>query len=302
MKISKCYGKEYFESGQEEKFEANFPSISRNLMVEQQVVLRVYIVQALNLRSRDICSESDAYIKLVFGNQVVSDHAHYIPNQFSPVFGKRFQLTGIIPQHTRLYISVYDHDTLSSNDLIGSTSIDIEDRIRSKYLADCGLPKEFNSSGYNAWRNSMPPTEILKNLCNELELSQPQYFPDHVELAGIEFKDNSKITKDGNTREHLALSMLNQFSEIPGVGYSFVPEHVETRSLYRQDRPGVEQGKLLMWVEVFDPMKTVPEPIDIMPLPPRPYELRVVIWNAKDVLLDDKNIFGTQMSDIYVKG
>lgn len=32
------------------------------------------------------------------------------------------------------------------------------------------------------------------------------------------------------------------------------------------------------------------------------YQLRVVIWNTADVVLDETNIAGEQMSDIYVKG
>lgn len=32
------------------------------------------------------------------------------------------------------------------------------------------------------------------------------------------------------------------------------------------------------------------------------YILRVIVWNTKDVLLDEKSITGEEMSDIYVKG
>lgn len=302
LKISKCNGKEFFESGKEEKFSVNFPRFKRNIMVEQPVIVRVYVVKAVNLRSRDVYGQSDAFIKVELGSQAISDRAHYIPNQSNPIFGKRFQLSAVIPRNTLLKVSIYDNDSLSGDDLIGTTVIDLEDRVRSKYLATCGLPKEFNSSGYNAWRNSLLPSEILTNVCNELELSLPHYLPDHVHLAGLEFNDTSRITKDENIKERLALSVLNSFDRIPTIGYNFVPEHVETRSIFRDDRPGVEQGKLLMWVEIFDPKKSISEAIDITPLPARPYELRVIVWNAKDVVLNEKNVFGKEMSDIYVKG
>lgn len=302
IRISKCFGKEFFESGKEEKFSVNFPRFKQNLMVEFPVVIRVYIVEALNLRSRDFYGNSDAFVKVELGSQTISDRSHFVPNQFSPVFGKRFQLNGVIPQNNLLKISAYDRDSFSWNDLIGSTTIDIEDRVKTKYFAGCGLPNEFNADGYNVWRNSTLPSEILDNFCNEMKLSKPQYFLDYVEIAGIQFMDSSRITKDQRKKERLALSALKRFNEIPGIGFSFVPEHVETRSLYHEDRPGVEQGKLLMWVEIFDSRKTIPEPIDITPVPPRPYELRVIIWNARDVILDERNIFGKKMSDIYVKG
>jgi hypothetical protein len=32
------------------------------------------------------------------------------------------------------------------------------------------------------------------------------------------------------------------------------------------------------------------------------YELRVVVWNTSDVILDETNIAGERMSDIYVRG
>lgn len=265
-------------------------------------MVRVYAVQGINLRSRDMFTESDAFIKVELGSQEISDRAQYIQNQTNPIFGKRFQLSSVIPRDNLLKVSVYDRDTLTRSDLIGTTVIDLEDRVMTKYLASCSLMREFNSGGYNAWRNLLLPSEILSNLCVDLEMGMPQYFSDHVTLAGIDFKDTSKITKDPNKKERLALSVLNSFEKVPGVGFSLIPEHVETRSLYRDDRPGVEQGKLIMWIEIFDPLKAIPEAIDITPLPPQAFQLRVIIWNAKDVILNERNIFGKQMSDIYIKG
>lgn len=64
----------------------------------------------------------------------------------------------------------------------------------------------------------------------------------------------------------------------------------------------VQKGKIQLWVELFDANLNIPAPIDFTPQPPLMYELRVIIYQCADVILDDKNIFGKAMSDIFVKG
>ena len=58
--------------------------------------------------------------------------------------------------------------------------------------------------------------------------------------------------------EHLALAVLHHWHEIPRVGTHLVPEHIETRTLFSPDKPGIEQGKVEIWCDMF--------PMD-MPLP-----------------------------------
>lgn len=43
------------------------------------------------------------------------------------------------------------------------------------------------------------------------------------------------------TDEHVALSALRHWEDIPRVGCQLVPEHVETRPLLNPDKPGIEQ-------------------------------------------------------------
>lgn len=50
-------------------------------------------------------------------------------------------------------------------------------------------------------------------------------------------------------------------------------------------------------------MPLPPPPVDISPRKPKSYELRIVIWNTDEVVLEDDAFFtGEKMSDIYVKG
>ena len=61
-----------------------------------------------------------------------------------------------------------------------------------------------------------------------------------------------------------------------------------------------------MWVDIFpkgEGKGNVPPPIDIASRKPEKHLLRIVVWNTKDVILDEVSIAtGEAMSDIYVKG
>ncbi|KAJ6640633.1 Fer-1-like protein 6 [Pseudolycoriella hygida] len=273
-----------------------------SLITETRISVRIYVVQGINLRSKDVSSNSDSYLRIEFGTNKIVDRAHYVANQTNPIFGKRFQVEGVLPRDTQLKISVYDYDEFRLNDdLIGSTVIDVEDRFRSKHRAYCGIAEEYSSFGYNIWRDPYRPSQILKQLCHKYDLEDPTYIGNKIKLAGICFDDTISLNSNESKQERLCLSVLKNLDRIPEIGFKLIPEHVETRSLYRKDRPGVEQGKLQLWIEIFEP-EHIPEPIDLTPIPPRAYELRVIVWNTSDVILDEKNLFGKYMSDIYVKG
>ncbi|XP_050093922.1 fer-1-like protein 4 [Anopheles aquasalis] len=263
------------------------------------IVVVVYVVQALNLTSRDIMSDSDAYIFLSFGDHCVRDRAYYIPNQASPVFGRRFELKGSLPRDQMLKLSIYDRDYASPDDLIGSTYIDIEDRHYSHHRPGFGLPKHYCTTGNNQWRHERKPSQMLKLFLRENNLPQPVIECDRIVVGSSELRATELDPQESHV-EQLCLLALRNLERIPGAP-ALTPEHVETRSLYHPARGGIEQGKVQLWVEVYEPSEPHPWPLDITPQPPAPYELRLIVWNTAAVVLDERNIFGTEMSDIYVK-
>ena len=66
-----------------------------------------------------------------------------------------------------------------------------------------------------------------------------------------------------------------------------MPEHIETRSLYRLNTPNLEQGKIELWIDMFsDEFVNLPNPVNIDLPKPIKCQLRVVIKNTKEVYLD----------------
>uniref|UniRef100_A0A8B9P8U0 Fer-1 like family member 6 n=1 Tax=Apteryx owenii TaxID=8824 RepID=A0A8B9P8U0_APTOW len=271
-----------------------------------KVLIRVYIVAAFNLSPADPDGKSDPYIVLRLGKTEIKDRENYIPKQLNPVFGRSFEIQATFPNDSLLTVLIYDHDLVGTDDLIGETKIDLENRFYSRHRATCGLQSQYEIEGYNAWRDATKPSEILTKLCKDYRISGPFMRPGEIQVGTKVFKGQTIFSEDENVEsyEHLSLKVLHAWEEILGVGYKLVPEHIETRPLFHKDKPGMEQGRVQMWVDMFPKDMPLPgPPVDISPRKPKGYELRVIIWNTEDVILEDENIFtGQKSSDIYVKG
>uniref|UniRef100_A0AAZ3S3V0 C2 domain-containing protein n=1 Tax=Oncorhynchus tshawytscha TaxID=74940 RepID=A0AAZ3S3V0_ONCTS len=258
------------------------------------VVVRVYIIRATDLHPADINGKADPYIAIKLGKSDIKDKENYLSKQLNPIFGKSFDMEATFPMDSTLTVSVYDWDLVGTDDLIGETKLDLENRYYSKHRAICGLPSKYAVHGYNVWRDPLKPTQILAKLCKEGKLDGPHYGPGgRVKVANRIFMD-----------EHLALTALKHWEDIPRVGCKLIPEHVETRPLLNPDKPGIEQGRIEMWVDMFPKDMPAPGPaIDIAPRKPKKFELRVIIWNTDEVILEDDDIFtGEKSSDIFVRG
>ncbi|KAM8947023.1 fer-1-like protein 4 isoform 2-T2 [Pelodytes ibericus] len=289
--------------------------VPRNRPVK--VLVRIYIVKATNLAPADPNGKADPYVVVKVGEQNKDSKERYIPKQLNPVFGEVFEISISFPVETELLIQVFDHDMVGSDDLIGETKLDLENRFYSNHRANCGLASQFDSDGYNKWRDAFKPTQILSSLCKKHGLPAAEYRREEVKVNNKIFKipsealPNEPFLKDKNREEdetmedydeHKALHVLQHWDEMPEYGGRLVPEHVEVRTLYNDDNPGLGQGSLHMWIDMFPNDVPAPPPVNIKPREPVSYELRVIIWNTDDVILDDVNPFtGEPSSDIYVK-
>ncbi|XP_036026827.1 otoferlin isoform X3 [Onychomys torridus] len=273
------------------------------------VLVRVYVVRATDLHPADINGKADPYIAIKLGKTDIRDKENYISKQLNPVFGKSFDIEASFPMESMLTVAVYDWDLVGTDDLIGETKIDLENRFYSKHRATCGIAQTYSIHGYNIWRDPMKPSQILTRLCKEGKVDGPHFGPHgRVKVSNRVFTGPSEIEDENGqkkpTDEHVALSALRHWEDIPRVGCRLVPEHVETRPLLNPDKPGIEQGRLELWVDMFPMDMPAPgTPLDISPRKPKKYELRVIVWNTDEVVLEDDDFFtGEKSSDIFVRG
>uniref|UniRef100_A0A8B9L046 Otoferlin b n=1 Tax=Astyanax mexicanus TaxID=7994 RepID=A0A8B9L046_ASTMX len=267
------------------------------------ILVRVYVIRATDLHPADINGKADPYIAIKLGKTEIKDKENYISKQLNPVFGKSFDIEATFPMDSSLTVSIYDWDLVGTDDLIGETKIDLENRYYTKHRATCGITASYAIHGYNVWRDPMKPTHILAKLCKDGKLDPPQYGPGgRVKVANRVYTGPTEIEDEND--EHLALAVLNHWEDMPRVGCKLVPEHVETRPLLNPDKPGIEQGRIEMWVDMFPKDMPAPGPaLDISPRKPKKFELRVIIWNTDEVVLEDDDIFtGEKSSDIFVRG
>uniref|UniRef100_A0A8C3NHD2 Uncharacterized protein n=1 Tax=Geospiza parvula TaxID=87175 RepID=A0A8C3NHD2_GEOPR len=248
--------------------------IPRNRPIK--VLVRVYIVKATNLSTADPNGKADPYVMVTVGKQQKDTKERYIPKQLNPVFGEVVELTVSFPMESELTVAIFDHDLVGSDDLIGETKIDLENPFYSKHRANCGVATQYD---FYARKTQ----SLLQSTDGRRSKWTIKY---------------SRGVADENLSldvEHKALYVLQHWKEMPGYGYKLVPEHVVFALFSRQ-------GSLHMWIDMFPNDVPAPPPVSVKPRLPVSYELRVIIWNMDNVILDDVNpVTGEPSSDIYVK-
>jgi len=102
--------------------------IKKQLLSKTQCVIQLYVLEGFDFASRDIGSFSDPYLFVKCGNREFSERDNYQLDEANPKIYKLFEFTGEFPGAPMLEIEAYDYDDLFGDDLIGKTSIDLDDR------------------------------------------------------------------------------------------------------------------------------------------------------------------------------
>lgn len=246
------------------------------------VLVRAYIVKCHDLHPMDSNGKADPYIVVSVGGQKKKDVENRVTSNLNPEFGRPFEFEITIPLETSMNVQIFDYDALGSHDLIGETCIDLESRYFSRHRGTCGLSLDYSIFGYNEWRDPLRPSQILANLCRDYKLKPPQYNTGSIRVAGKMYNGESELIDENGvisvTDEHVALIALHHWSDIVVAGSAtssecaqllsetngqckLLSEHVETRTLYNPDKPGIAMGTCEMFIDMFDVSGTPPGPM-----------------------------------------
>jgi Ca2+-dependent lipid-binding protein len=102
--------------------------IKKALLAEKRCLIKAYMISAFALQSRDNGSASDPYLILECNGKTFSERDNYQLDNSEPEFNKCFQFEGTFPGTSPLVIHVMDYDMVFGDDLIGTSTLDLEDR------------------------------------------------------------------------------------------------------------------------------------------------------------------------------
>jgi Ca2+-dependent lipid-binding protein len=90
--------------------------------------VRVYVIDAFNLSSRDVGDDSDPYLVVNLGGKTYNQRDKWQLNEPNPKFHQMFDFEATFPGCAPLVIKIMDYDEIFGDDTVGITSIDLEDR------------------------------------------------------------------------------------------------------------------------------------------------------------------------------
>jgi hypothetical protein len=105
--------------------------LERMLMSTTKCIVRVYMVSAYDLASRDNGSFSDPYLKLNLGFKTYNERSIYQNDEPNPEFNKHYDFEATFPGCPPLVVDVVDYDDIFGDDSVGVTILDLEDRFFS---------------------------------------------------------------------------------------------------------------------------------------------------------------------------
>ncbi|RHY24406.1 hypothetical protein DYB25_000601 [Aphanomyces astaci] len=119
------------------------------LLHPQPYIVRIYVLNGEGFQPMDPGfdgkpGKSDPYLVLQLGKTKINDRKNYLDDVVDPDFYKLFEINCDFPGASTLTLNAYDYDLIGTDDLIGSTQVDLEDRFFDKHWQLLG--DEYKSS------------------------------------------------------------------------------------------------------------------------------------------------------------
>lgn len=244
-----------------------FPIDIKELIRPKAVTVRLYVIKAEGLAALDGGNSSDPYLYARLGDTEFSCRDEVVKGTLKPYFGRCFQFETLLPGPTQLQLAVYDWDLVGKDDLIGTTTIDLEDRyfspewralsqpvsggvsgngpsqrcwpIETRTLRDNG---SFKSRGkVQCWVDVFPKAEARSHTPIDIAMAPPEDFELRVILyktRKVPIMDQSSGTNDAyvtatlttvDTNGRLVLEIITSYALV-------VQSHVMCRSLRHMHR------------------------------------------------------------------
>ena len=106
-----------------------YERLTKSILVKHEVIIRVYVLEIRDLPRKDLLSDSDPYIKIYFGGEKKFDEQkNHLNDVKTAKWFKYYDILSIFPGDSTLRIEVWDYNPIFKDELIGTTSIDLEDR------------------------------------------------------------------------------------------------------------------------------------------------------------------------------
>lgn len=101
--------------------------LDQEILKSVEIVIRVYVIDAIFVKSLDFNSENDTYMVVKLDKKKIKDKKT-IMDRNNPKFYSYFEFEHVLPGASDVKVKFYDYDPIKSDEFIGETIIDIERR------------------------------------------------------------------------------------------------------------------------------------------------------------------------------
>ena len=258
-----------------------FNDYCKEVLVKRNVVVRLYILELNNLAARDTLSESDPYIKILLGEkELVNEKKNYYTDQKNCKWYKHYDLLLELPGSSKLKIQVLDYDNLFSDDLIGETEIDIEDRyFDNRWQALTNKPIEIRKLYHPDYKMSQGELMMWLEIYDKEEI--PKMEPWNIEPEPINKLECRLIIYETENMENLD---VEDTSDIYVLAFLNIKEKFSTDIHYR-----CSNGQASFNYRLKIPVET----------PRDNYELNIQAFD-NDILTKDEFLCGARLNLINI--